>query len=118
MKNEYHVKRLCHVLNVSRSGYYEWVARQSNQSLIHRNNTLVEKVIDSYNNSRGTYGLRNIRDDLINDSFYASFREVLQVMQYKGLEATPKRRQRTHKSIGTKINTVAPNRLSRKFNPR
>ncbi len=118
MKGEHTVKLLCYVLSVSRSGYYEWLDRLSDQSLIARNKLLVEKVVDSYNNSRGTYGHRIIRDDLIADSFNVSFREVLQVMQSKGLEATPVKRRRTHKAAGAKLNTVAPNRLSRKFNPK
>ena len=57
---EFRVSRLCRMLEVSRSGYYEWLARPSNTQA-EADRQLQEKVQHYFAQGRGTYGTRRIK---------------------------------------------------------
>lgn len=62
--DDYEVAVACRVLNVSRSGYYDWLGRPASPR--QQDNDLLTKVIEQvHKDSRGTYGLLddNLRDD-------------------------------------------------------
>ena len=57
------VKRMCQLLGVRRSGYYEW--KRQGQSVRHqRDAVLLEKIKESYYESKRRYGSTNIHKDL------------------------------------------------------
>ena len=63
MKDEYPIRVLCELLNISRSGYYRWC--QHRPSLRQRQDAaLATKVAAAHQASRGTYGAPRILVDL------------------------------------------------------
>jgi transposase InsO family protein len=57
------VKLCCHVLELSRSGYYSWKARVESERK-KRNDELTAQVLAIHRESRGTYGLPRIMSSL------------------------------------------------------
>ena len=54
---------LCRVLQVSRSGFYEWAKRKPSARDL-RNAPLAAKVAQAHEKSRGTYGSPRVRMEL------------------------------------------------------
>lgn len=60
-KNEHAIFRMAKVLEVSESGYYKWLKRQSKPSLREIENIEIEKEIkDIFHKSNGVFGIRKI----------------------------------------------------------
>ena len=60
-KNEHAIIRMAKVLEVSESGYYKWLKRQSKPSLRDIENIEIEKEIkDIFHKSNGVFGIRKI----------------------------------------------------------
>ena len=62
-KDEFRVERMSKVFKVSRSGYYDFIVRKpSNRA--QENGRLLDKIKDSYQNSRKTYGSPRVCSEL------------------------------------------------------
>ena len=73
--SEFRVSRLCRMLEVSRSGYYEWLpAGRSTQEEADRQ--LQEKVQHYFAQGRGTYGTRRIKHLLAQEGLQVSRRRM------------------------------------------
>lgn len=107
------VTRMCNLMDVSQSAYYDWLKRpESVRSLEDRR--LSEKVKESYEKSRKTYGARRILRDLVDDNESISRTRVGRLMKQQGLESKGKRKFKatTNSNHGR---PVAPNLLDRAF---
>lgn len=83
---EYRVTRLCDVLGVSGSGYYDWLTRtESNRS--RENRRLTEKIKDYHRRSRGIYGSPKIHRDLVNEGETCGVNRVARLMSTSGIQS-------------------------------
>jgi transposase InsO family protein len=107
------VTRMCQLLDVSQSAYYDWLKRpESVRSL--EDKRLGEKVRESHEKSRKIYAARRIVKDLVDDNEVISRNRVARLMKQQGLESKSKRKFKatTHSNHGR---PVAENLLDREF---
>ena len=91
-RDGYPLKRLCRVLQVSRSGYYAWRRRQPSATA-QRRQAIAQAARQSHSNSHGAYGYRRIHRDLVEDHEIPCCPEtVRRVMSDLGLWGKPQRR--------------------------
>lgn len=79
------VTKMCHWLEVSRSGFYHWRTRPVSATQARREDlaTLIAKF---FKRSKGTYGYRRIHADLVLEAKVACSPELVrQIMRAKGL---------------------------------
>jgi putative transposase len=107
------VSRLCRLLAVSRSGYYEWLRRPpraQGETAQH-----VEAQVQHYfTQGRGTYGTRRIKYLLAQEGLQVSRRRIGRILAQAGLRCTTRRRVKAPMAAG-QAHTVAPNLLNREF---
>jgi len=110
---EYRVSRLCDVLEVSGSGYYDWRKRpESNRS--RENRQLIEKIKNYHRRSREIYGSPKIHRDLINEGETCGVNRVARLMSMSGIQSKVARKFAiTTDSKNTM--QAAPDMLQRKF---
>lgn len=108
---------MCKVLNVSPSGYYKWLNKQSSP-LTEREEKRVEieqKIAKSYHHSYGTYGSPRVHDDLIEWGYIISQKTVARMMKEMGLKAIEKEKFIVTTDSSHDFKTY-PNQLNRQFN--
>ena len=112
---EHSVDTLCNVLQVSSSGYYAWRKRQSEPTVSQkRRSELVQKILDTFEDSRCTYGARRVYKQLRKEGATCSRRTVEELMQKH--EIAPKKRRKFTKTTDSNHKLVcAPNVLEREF---
>lgn len=108
------VARACRVLQVARSGYYQWLhAEPSGRSIDDA--VLVAEIKEVFQEHKGRYGAPRIRRALRRRGARPSKKRVARLMRDHGLRAhTPRRFRKTTDSRHTK--RIAPNLLKRDFN--
>lgn len=112
-QQEYPVTIMCHVLEVSVSGYYAWRKREPSQHS-REDATLAEKVKAAFQNNRRVYGSPRIHAELRAQGVHCARKRVARLMQE--LELVAKRPR--HRTITTKSEEgapVAPNLLQQDF---
>ena len=112
-RQRYPLTRLCTVLSVSTSGYYDWLDRPV--STTERNNrSLLTKLRCFHQASRQTYGSPRLHQDLIAAGEHVSVNRVARLMQSAGIQS--KMAKRFVITTNSK-NTLAPapDRLKRLF---
>lgn len=90
-RQHYRLTRLCDVLEVSASGYYDWRGRAES----HRdreNRRLTEKIRHHHQQSRGRYGSPKIHADLINERETCSVNRVARLMNAAAIQSKMARR--------------------------
>jgi transposase InsO family protein len=104
---------MCQLLDVSRSGYYEWLSRPSNaQGDVDQE---VQDTIRRYfAQGRGTYGTRRLKHLLAQDGLQVSRRRIGRLLAQAGLRCKTQRKFRAPRNSG-QAQTVAPNQLNREF---
>lgn len=109
----YAVSRLCEVLGVSASGYYDWRTRpESRRSKDNRR--LVTKIRCFHQSSRGIYGSPRIHRDLLDAGETVGVHRVARLMQREGIQSKVARKfVLTTDSKNTM--QPAPDRLQRRF---
>ncbi|MDZ7834896.1 MAG: IS3 family transposase [Alkalibacterium sp.] len=114
--NEFYVVRMCSVLRVSKSGYYNWLNQKDREPTEHELNRekVKKKIRQFFHESMGTYGAPRILEDLIEAGYYVSEKTVGRYMREMGLRATP-----LWKYVSTTNSShslgIYPNLLDRKF---
>ncbi|SHF52217.1 putative transposase [Desulforamulus putei DSM 12395] len=105
---------MCQVLEVSRSGYYSWRKRPKNERK-KANERLLKEIKDSYNRSRGLYGVRKITKELNNKKkIKCGHNRVYRLMKENGIAS--KRPRRFKATTNSKHNyPVAENLLNQNF---
>jgi transposase InsO family protein len=101
---DFGVQRICRVLEVSRSGYYRWlagaVARQARRAA---DDALVEEIREIHADHKGTYGVRRIHAELRGFGHTVNRKRVERLMRVNGVEGRHLRRRKR---------TTAPDRLA------
>jgi transposase InsO family protein len=107
------VARACRVLQVSRSGYYQWLHREPSRRSID-DAVLAAEVKEVFHEHRGRYGAPRVHRALRRPGSRPSKKRVARVMRNLGLRGhTPRRFRKTTDSRHTK--RIAPNILERNF---
>ena len=110
---QYKITRLCEVLEVSSSGYYDWRGRPESAHA-KQNRQLVTKIRVFHKASRETYGSPRIHQDLVASGERIGVNRVARLMNQHGIQSKMAR-----KFIITtnSKNTLrpAPDRLQREF---
>lgn len=113
-EKEFSVKRMCHVLSVTRSGYYAWKNRPLS-SRAQANADLLEQIREAFEVCRKVYGSPRMRHYLVQKGHACGRHRVARLMKLADLVAKRayKRRPQTTKQYpGARI---APNLLNQDF---
>jgi putative transposase len=111
---EFPVRRMCTVLGVSPSGYYDWRQRPPSQRQ-QANDKLLEAIRHEHEVSRQTYGSPRIHAALKQQGMQVGHNRVARLMQVHGIVGKTPRRKRpvtTQRAPGT---LAAPNLLAQNF---
>ena len=109
----YPITFMCRALKVSTSGYYAWEKRPVSKRQ-RENERLVERIKDSYRQSRGTYGSPRVYDDLKEQGEAVGRHRVARLMRENGITARPLKRFRKTTDSEHDL-PIAPNLLERNF---
>jgi len=112
-RDEFPVRRMCKVLDVSRSGYYAWRGRPRSKREM-ANQQLYKKIKAVYNESHKTYGSPRIYEVLKQQGIACSENRVARLMRLRGLRAKKTKRFKTT-TKRDKAARPAPNLLERDF---
>ena len=82
---------LCRVLQVSPSGYYEWLDRPPCKRAID-DAVLVERIRAIHAESDGTYGQPRVRAELIDQGVHISGKRVARLMRSHAIRGVSRRR--------------------------
>jgi transposase InsO family protein len=108
------VTRLCVLLDVSPSGFYDWLDRpESNRA--RKNKALTEKIRHFHRASREIYGSPKIHEDLIADGEQCSIKRVARLMQAADIKSKMARRFVVTTDSKNTLQP-APDLLKRRFN--
>ncbi len=111
---EFSVKRMCQLLEVTRSGYYAWQPEQAGPRALE-NRVLVEQIRMEYKSSRQTYGSPRIWARLLRQGIACGRHRVARLMRREGIR--PQKRHK-HYPVTTQRQPgviPAPNRLNQEF---
>ena len=112
-RTQHRIARLCRVLRVSTSGFYEWASREPSATTI-ANETLSEEIVRIHEQSRQTYGRPRIHAELKACGLSVSQKRVGRLMRSANIAGkTPRRFRKTTDS--NHAFPTAPNILDRKF---
>ncbi len=112
-RKEHSINILCHVLEISRSGFYAWLSRPVSDRE-ESNQQLLLKIRESHERSRETYGYRRIYYDLHAELKTLGKNRVLRLMRHYGIRAKTKRKfKMTTDSNHSK--PISDNKLNREF---
>ena len=81
---EFCVSRMCQLLGVSRSGYYEWLSHPP-RSLADADQEVQDKIQRYFVQGRGLYGTRRIKHLLAQEGLQVSRRRIGRVLAQAGL---------------------------------
>ena len=112
-RRQWSVERMCRVLGISPSGYYNWRCRPVSQRA-RANRQLVKQIKRIHQASQATYGSRRIHAELIEQGHPCGHNRVARLMRQHGIRAKQRRRRR-RTTIRDGRHPVAPNRLDRQF---
>jgi putative transposase len=104
---------MCQLLEVSRSGYYEWLSRPP-RAQAQVDQEVHDKIQHYFAQGRGTYGTRRIQQLLAQDGLQVSRRRIGRLRAQAGLRCKTRRTCKAPKTSG-QAQTVAPNQLHREF---
>lgn len=107
------VKKMCRILMVSRSGYYDWFERPDSQRFLN-NKILLKEIRDIHKNSRKTYGSPRIADELNDRGFVCSRPRTARLMSMNGIQAKTKKKFKVTTSSDHDY-PIAPNLLKQDF---
>ena len=110
---QFPVSRICHVLNISKNGYYTWLKKpKSNRDL--ENERLLQKIINFHEESGKKYGSPRIYEDLKEADISCSLNRVARIMKINNIQA--KMRKKFKATTNSKHNyPIAENILDRNF---
>lgn len=112
-QDTFRVSRMCPVFEVSRSGYYEWLARPESA---HRESDrhLAELVKRAFEKGRGSYRTRRIQQELRETGDRVSRQRIGRLLHEQGLRCKTRRKFRATTNSNHAL-PVAPNHLNRHF---
>ena len=108
------VALMCHVLGVSRAGYYASIERPPS-GRERRRRDLAGRIRAAHASSRGTYGSPRVTAELNDAGVSVCENTVAKYMRQDGLKVKRRRRFVPHTTDGNHPHAVAPNTLDRRF---
>lgn len=112
-QHRYPVRSQCRALDVSRSGYYAWQAREKRPE-DERLWALIEHIRRIHHKSRRTYGSPRVCAELQADGIVCNHKRVARLMRLEGLYG--RRKQRKVRTTDSKHSfPIAHNLLNRQF---
>jgi transposase InsO family protein len=112
-RSTFAVKKMCRVLRVSRSGYYDWFERPESQRSLE-NKILLKEIRDIHKNSRKIYGSPRITDALRGGECSCSRPRVARLMSANGIKAKTAKKYKVTTASDHSFKT-APNLLKQDF---
>jgi len=113
MKKDHAVNNLCEALEVSPSGYYDWVARGLCPCLRKQADLeLIPVIRGIYEASRRNYGSPRVHQQLKNEGRCHGHNRVARLMKEHGLEGVQRRRWRVQTTDSRHDQPIAPNLLA------
>ena len=113
-RKEFRLGKMCKMLEVSRSGYHNYVSRKMSQRILE-NQMLLERIRRIHHLSRGLYGSPKIYQELRKLGLNYNKKRIVRIMRINGIRAKTKRKyKRTTDS--NHIYPVAENILGQDFN--
>ena len=85
-RKEYKLIRLCDALDVSPSGYYDWLDRPESKRY-RKNKALTEKIKRSHRQSREIYGSPKVHKDLVTEGETCSVNRVARLMKAANIKS-------------------------------
>jgi putative transposase len=113
-RDEYPVRLMCRVLQVSVAGFYAYLKRPAPWRLVV-DEVLMARVQVAFRVSGGTYGAPRIERELRAEGLPTSVKRVARLMRDAGLVARTTRRVRVGTTDSKHAEPIAPNRLGRQF---
>ena len=111
-RHEHAVQRMCCLLEVSPSGFYEWVKRPLSARAIEDQRLLV-LIRASYAASGGVYGQRRVFQDLREIGETCGRHRVARIMKANGIKAI--HGYKIPRGPYGRPSIIAPNKLKREF---
>jgi putative transposase len=107
------VEQLCHELEVSRSGYYDWCRRQRQPGRRAREEAQLRVEIRRvHRENEGVYGSPRITRELRQQGLACGRHRVARLMRADGVFGRQKRRFRVRTTDSNHSHPIAPNRLA------
>ena len=113
-KAEFPISRLCAVLNVAESGYYEWL-NQAPSAHKQENRELQQSICTIWKQYRGVYGAPRIHAELQEQGINVGHNRVARLMREAGIQGKTTRKRRPHTTQADPTHPVAANVLDRQF---
>ena len=113
-QREFPVKRMCHILQVTRSGYYAWQQRVPSATA-ERQTQLTERIRLVHQRSRAVYGSPRVHRDLLAEDVRCAKNTVAKLMREAGLRSKRRQRFRVYTTDSRHPHPIASNRLNRAF---
>ena len=109
------VQRICRVLQVSRSGYYQWLAGAKARTVRQAaEDELVAEIREVHTAHKGTYGVRRVHAELRGFGHIVNRKRVERLMRINRIEGRHlRRRKRT--TIPDRLAPPAPDLVQRDF---
>lgn len=112
--NEFPIKKMAHMFNVSRSGYYKYINKKESKTLI-KNKDLKDKIINIYNSSKGLYGSPRIHAKLKQNGEFCSRKRVHRIMKNNDIKAKAKKKWKATYKGSKDLSKIAPNEVNQNF---
>jgi putative transposase len=107
---------MCHVLQVSRAGYYAWLGRPESPRAV-RQAEVVEQIRQVHRDSRQTYGSPRVHRALKARGVACCENTVAKLMRRAGVRAATARRFVVRTTDSRHGHAIAGNELGRRFGP-
>jgi putative transposase len=112
-REHFPVRLMCRVLNVSPSGFYDWLRRPESPRAVE-DRALVEKIQAVHNESRRTYGSPRVHASLKAAGYRIGRKRVARLMRENDIRAKAKRKFRIT-TDSRHDHPIVPNLLDRQF---
>lgn len=113
MKNEFEIIDLCETFEVSRSGYYDWLHRQSHPSpRTAENQALLKTILSIFRDHEQRYGSPRIQQELAGRGLRHGRNRIARLMRLEGLYGRPQKQFKVCTTNSNHDLPIAPNRLA------
>jgi len=114
-REEWPVKLMCEVLEVSRSGFYSWTKRPESDRSEYRSQVVSAMRAIHSERHKDVYGSPRMHQELLDRGFSICEATVAKLMQREGLSASTHRRFRVRTTDSNHSLPVAENTVDREF---
>ena len=112
--SEHSVEKVCKVMQVSRSGYYKWLAAVPGKMEAGRKK-VKDRIVHLFYDSQQRYGSPKITRRLHSEGFHTSERTVTKYMRELHLRSCVVRKHRVQTTDSHQHFSIAPNILNQNF---